>query len=170
MDIQRDTDACIQRKDHVRTKQAGGHLETKERGLGRNHICQHLDLELLAFTVVSKRFLMLKPPSLWYFVMLALTNSYNPFECLHAKSLQLCLTLCDLMDCSHPAPLSIGFSRPEFWRGCHVLLQEIFLTQGSNLHVLHRQAGSLPLAPPGKPYSLFIILLVAQMVKKLLAM
>ena len=78
MDIQRDTDAGIQRKDHVRTEQAGGHLETKERGLGRNHICQHLDLELLAFTVVSKRFLMLKPPSLWYFVMLALTNSYSP--------------------------------------------------------------------------------------------
>ena len=34
------------------------------------------------------------------------------------------------------------------------LLQEIFLTQGSNLHLLgllHWQAGSLPLAPPGKP-------------------
>ena len=38
--------------------------------------------------------------------------------------------------------------------GCHCLLQGIFPTQGSNphlLHLLHRQAGSLPLAPPGKP-------------------
>ena len=38
--------------------------------------------------------------------------------------------------------------------GCHVLLQGIFLTQGSKLHLLHLlhwQAGSLPLAPPGKP-------------------
>ena len=38
--------------------------------------------------------------------------------------------------------------------GCHFLLQGIFLTQGSNPHLLcllHRQAGSLPLAPPGKP-------------------
>ena len=38
--------------------------------------------------------------------------------------------------------------------GCHSLLQGIFLTQGSNphfLHLLHQQAGSLPLAPPGKP-------------------
>ena len=39
--------------------------------------------------------------------------------------------------------------------GCHFLLWGIFPTQGSNLHLfclLHRQAGSLPLAPPGKPY------------------
>ena len=38
--------------------------------------------------------------------------------------------------------------------GCHSLLQGIFLTQGSNLDLLcllHWQAGSLPLAPPGKP-------------------
>ena len=38
--------------------------------------------------------------------------------------------------------------------GCHVPLRGIFLTQGSNLcllYLLHRQAGSLPLAPPGKP-------------------
>ena len=38
--------------------------------------------------------------------------------------------------------------------GFHALLQRIFLTQGLNpylLHVLHWQAGALPLAPPGKP-------------------
>ena len=35
--------------------------------------------------------------------------------------------------------------------GCHFLLQGIFLTQGSNLRLLHWQADSLPLAPPGKP-------------------
>ena len=38
--------------------------------------------------------------------------------------------------------------------GCHDLLQEIFLTQGLKLrllHLLHWQAGSLLLAPPGKP-------------------
>ena len=37
---------------------------------------------------------------------------------------------------------------------CRFLLQGIFLTQGSNLcllHLLHWQAGFLPLAPPGKP-------------------
>ena len=35
--------------------------------------------------------------------------------------------------------------------GCHFLLQGIFPTQGSNLCLLHWQAGSLPIAPPGKP-------------------
>ena len=38
--------------------------------------------------------------------------------------------------------------------GCHDLLQGIFPTQGLNLCIsglLHQQAGSLPLAPPGKP-------------------
>ena len=35
--------------------------------------------------------------------------------------------------------------------GCHALLHGIFLTQGSNRHPLHWQAGSLPLGPPGKP-------------------
>ena len=52
------------------------------------------------------------------------------------------------------APLSTGFSRQEYWSGLHVLLQVIFLTKGSNLSLLcllHWQAGSLPLAPPGKP-------------------
>ena len=38
--------------------------------------------------------------------------------------------------------------------GCHALLQGIFLTQQSKLSflsLLHCQAGSLSLAPPGKP-------------------
>ena len=33
--------------------------------------------------------------------------------------------------------------------GFHFLLQDIFLTQGSNLHLLHRQAESLSLSHPG---------------------
>ena len=38
--------------------------------------------------------------------------------------------------------------------GCRFLLQGIFLTQGSNLHLLcflRWEADSSPLAPPGKP-------------------
>ena len=34
-----------------------------------------------------------------------------------AKSLQSCPTLCNPMDCSHQAPLSVGFSREECWSG-----------------------------------------------------
>ena len=36
---------------------------------------------------------------------------------LHAKSLQWCSTLCDPMDCSCQSPLSMGFSRQEYWSG-----------------------------------------------------
>ena len=38
---------------------------------------------------------------------------------------------------AHQAPLSTGFPRQENWVGCHFLLQGIFLTQGSNPHLLH---------------------------------
>jgi len=36
-------------------------------------------------------------------------------------------------------PLSMGFSRPEYWMGCHALLQGIFPTQGLNPSLLHWQ-------------------------------
>ena len=35
----------------------------------------------------------------------------------YAKSFQLCPTLCDPIDGSHQAPLSLGFSRQEHWSG-----------------------------------------------------
>ena len=44
--------------------------------------------------------------------------------------------------------------------GCHFLLQEIFPTQGLNLcllHLLHWQAGSLPLALHGKSMGVMIM-------------
>ena len=47
------------------------------------------------------------------------------------------------------APLYMGFSRQGYWRGCHFLLQGIFVTQELNPHLfclLHWQVGSLPLA------------------------
>ena len=34
-----------------------------------------------------------------------------------AKSLQSCLTLCDPWTVAHQAPLSMGFSRQEYWSG-----------------------------------------------------
>ena len=38
--------------------------------------------------------------------------------------------------------------------GCNVPLQEIFLTQGLNLHLLHWQVDSLPLSQRGSPAEL----------------
>ena len=80
---------------------------------------------------------------------------------MHAKSLQSCLTLCVPMDHSPPGssihgilqarilqwvamPSSRGSSQPRDW------------TQVS-LCLLHWQAGSLPLAPSGKPNGLYQI-------------
>ena len=72
----------------------------------------------------------------------------SPFS-VHTCSLRL--TLCDLLDCSPPGSSVHGiFPVKNTGVGCHCLLQGIFPTQGSNLHLLHLlywQVGSLPLAP-----------------------
>ena len=61
-----------------------------------------------------------------------------------------CVWLFDTpMDYSPPGPENFPSKNTEV--GCHNLLQGIFLTQGSNLCLLHWHAGSLP---PGKPYDL----------------
>ena len=38
-------------------------------------------------------------------------------ECIHAKSLQSCLTLCQAWTVARQVPLSMGFSRQEYWSG-----------------------------------------------------
>ena len=52
------------------------------------------------------------------------------------------------------ASSSMGFSGQECWSSCHFLLQGIFPTRGSHLHLLHWQADSLPLRPLGSPTDL----------------
>ena len=69
---------------------------------------------------------------------------------MHTKLLQLFLLFATPWTVSCQALLSVGFSRQEYWRGLPFLLQGIFLTQ-EHLSLLHWQAGSLSLAPPGKP-------------------
>ena len=76
--------------------------------------------------------------------------SNNAMLC-YAKSLQLCLTLCDPIDGSHQAPLFLGFSRQEY---CHALLQGIFPTQESNpclLYLFHCRWILYPLSHLGSP-------------------
>ena len=71
-----------------------------------------------------------------------------------AKLLQSCTTLCDLITIAQLAPLSMRFSRQEYWSGLPCPLPRIFLIQELNLSLLcllHWQAGSLTLVPPGKP-------------------
>ena len=66
---------------------------------------------------------------------------------------QLCSTLCDPVDYSPPG-FSIHGGGMNIGVGCQDLLQGIFPTQGSKqqlMCLLHQQASSLPLVPPGKP-------------------
>ena len=54
---------------------------------------------------------------------------------------------------AHQTPLSMEFSRQEYWSGLLFLLQGIFLTQGLNprpLNLLHWQKDYFT-EPPGKP-------------------
>ena len=62
---------------------------------------------------------------------------------------QWSLTFATLWTVASQAPLSIEFSRQEYWSGC-ALLQGIFPTQVLNLGLLYcRQRDSLPSEPPG---------------------
>ena len=68
---------------------------------------------------------------------------------------QLCLSLCNPINCSLSGS-SVHADSPgkSTGVGCHGLLQGIFPTQGLSpclLCLLHWQANSLPLVPPGKP-------------------
>ena len=67
---------------------------------------------------------------------------------------QVCPSLCSSMDCSPPGSTVWDFPGKNTGVGCHFLLQGIFLTQGSNphlLHLLHWQVDSLPLCHLGSP-------------------
>ena len=57
---------------------------------------------------------------------------------------------------AHQAPLSMGFSRQEYWSGLPFPPPGDLPHPGIELHllhILHWQAGSLSLVPPGKPFS-----------------
>ena len=51
---------------------------------------------------------------------------------------------------ARPAPLSMGFSRQEYWMGCHFLLQGIFQSRD----LLLWQVDSLPLSHQETPHVL----------------
>ena len=71
-----------------------------------------------------------------------------------AKSLQSRLSLCNPKNYSPPGSCPRDSPGKNTGVDCHVLLQGIFPTQGSNpdpLCLLRWQVGSLPLVPLGKP-------------------
>ena len=80
---------------------------------------------------------------------------------MRAKLPQSCPTLCDPTDCSRQVPLSMEFSRQEYWR---VAISSPRGTSWPRDPGIKRapltlpafQASSLPLAPPGKPRQMHV--------------
>ena len=78
-------------------------------------------------------------------------TAFNPYinhmYCMHAQS---CATLCNHTDHSLPGSSVHGILQARLveWVASS---RGIFPTQGSNPHLLHRQAVSLPLCPLGRP-------------------
>ena len=71
---------------------------------------------------------------------------------------QSCQTLCDPVDGSPPgqAPLSMGFSRPEYWSGKPIPSPVDLSNPGIEPGSPEFQADSLPTEPPGKPCLLLV--------------
>ena len=65
--------------------------------------------------------------------------------------IQLCLTLCDPMDCGLPGSSVHGDSGKNTGVVSHALLQGIFGTQGLNLPLLYWQVDSLTMRYLGNP-------------------
>ena len=66
----------------------------------------------------------------------------------HFGRVRLIATLCAV---AGQAPLSMRFSRQEYWCGLPCPPPGDLPDPGIDLHLPHWQVGSLPLAPPGKP-------------------
>ena len=82
------------------------------------------------------------------------------FQCVCAKLLQSCLTFATLWTVACQGPLSVDSPGKNIDMGCHTLLQGIFPSQGSYLHLLcllQWQVGSFPLVPPEKPEDFFVL-------------
>ena len=75
----------------------------------------------------------------------------------HFTLVQLFVTLWTVI---RQAPPSMGFSRQEYWSGCHFFLQGKFLAQGLNLELLHWQTDSLPLHHLRRPFIYLFILIL----------
>ena len=86
-----------------------------------------------------------------------INKTKNLNQSMHAQSLSSGRLFVTPWTVARQAPLSKGFSRQEHWGGLPSLLQEILLTQGSNLCLtclLRWQAGSLPLRHRESPRDL----------------
>ena len=94
--------------------------------------------------------------------MLCFVHSESVFITFESKVTQLCLTLCNPIDCvACCAPLSMGFSRQEYWSGLPFPSPGELPDSGTELRSPALQADTLPTELHGKPHSLSHVLLFA---------
>ena len=86
--------------------------------------------------------------SMWDIVNFTFLQSFNSVLQL-CPVVQLCLTLCNPMDCSLPGSSVHGISLARIRAGLPFPPAWGLPTQGLNLHLMHWQAGSLPLSHLG---------------------
>ena len=112
------------------------------------HLTLHVSLWICGFWSLSSLIISLFPHLLLYPL-----SSNLLYACV--LSCLCCVWLyATLWTIACQTPLSMGFSRQEFWRGLPCPPPRDFTTQGLNpclLCLLHWHVGSLPLMPPGKP-------------------
>ena len=149
-------------RDKEREKKQRGKRKTNKQKDGNSLSCHSLSFKVSSLsTFFCPTFglimLVLQSPELLSVATrrrVKCMSTIFPFV-LCAKSLQSCLTLCDSPWTATPR-LLCPWDSPgrNTGVGCHFLLQGFFPTQRWNpcvLCILHWQASSLPLAPPGKP-------------------
>ena len=80
-----------------------------------------------------------------------LNNYKTLIKEIESEVAQSCLTLCNPMDRSLPGPLSMEFSRQEYWSGLPLPPPGDLLDPGMDPRSPALQADALPSEPPGKP-------------------
>ena len=78
---------------------------------------------------------------------------------MHAKSIQLCLSLYEPIDCSLPGYSVHGILQTRIleWVAMPSSRGSFCRRDQTCMHLLHGHMGSLPLEPPGKPYDICYI-------------
>ena len=116
------------------------------------HVPKYLKIEILCHTAMPKRHVYWKPFSL---VSAATVHQDLPNLLLFSLSV-VSNSFVTPVDCSHPGFSVLGIFRQEYWRRLPLPSPGDLPDQASNPHLLHllpRQAGSLPMRHLGKPPS-----------------
>ena len=71
--------------------------------------------------------------------------------------LRSCPTLCDPWTVARQTPMCMGFCQQDTGVGSHAPLQGIFLTQGSNVHLLHWRQVLYQLSHQGAPVTVITL-------------